>query len=229
MARRYFAGEYEGCAALYRSTGRVVSFLMGTAGGFCVVASVPFLRVWTHGTVDADQWVLWLMLAGMAVAAPAQSSLTLLRFVDVARPLAIAWLSQAVLGVVFAVILIPRYGVAGAAAGFAILEAIAIGLYLPFVVERRFGFAAVPFLISGWGIALGSFAFSYAAGWIGFSIGLPGLQGIFVAGVCWAAIVGVPILYVILPKARRTALLQRLRIPIRVAPAAGPINHLPAD
>jgi O-antigen/teichoic acid export membrane protein len=219
MARQHVSGEVDACRRLYFDTGRIVALLVGVLGGFSVIAYAPFIDLWTHGAVGPDPWLLAAFLGSIFLAAPGQASLMLLKYGNHPRPCAIAWIVQSVGGLALAACLVPGMGVVGAALGLGIAEVLAIGLWLPFVAERVYGFNAVRHLLSGYGTGVVAFAISTGIAALAFSLHLPGLFGIFAAAALWAVVVAPPTAALILPKAKRAALLARLRQRLQPAPS----------
>ena len=223
MARQHVSGEIDACRRLYVDSGRIVALLVGVLGGFSVVAYVPFIKLWTHGAVGPNTWLLAAFLGSIFLAAPGQASLMLLKYGNHPRPCAIAWIIQSVGGLALATCLVPLMGVVGAALGLGIAEVLSIGLWLPFVAERVYGFNAMRHLLSGYGTGIVAFAISTGIAAVAFSLDLPGgLFGIFAEAALWAVIVAPPTAALVLPKAKRAALFARLRQRLQPAPARAP-------
>jgi O-antigen/teichoic acid export membrane protein len=213
MARQLAGADRNACRILYNEVGRIVATLVGLASGLSIPLSAPFLALWTHGTVAGHPVLLLAFLGGIFAAAPGQAALMLLRYTGHPRPLAVAWLVQSAGGLAVAFGLFPLFGAAGVALGFAATEALATGLWLPFVVQHCFGFRVAPHLLRGFAAGALSFAASLAVAVAVFSAGdagHAGLAALLVKTGLWAAIIGPPALLAILTPQQRERLRLRL-------------------
>ncbi len=210
MARNEARGERDRSHRLYHLTGQIVAGLVGLFGGFVLWAATPFLAIWTHGTVPSDPALVLCFLGGLLLTAPGQASLMLLNYTNTAKPLAIAWCSQAAFGLALSAILVPSFGVAAAALGFAATESVAVGLFLPIVVQRCFGFSAWQLLARG--IAVGVLAFGWSAlvAKLAFELNIGGFTGLAAMGALWGVIAAPPVALLILPPRHRKTLLSRI-------------------
>ena len=211
MARHHLQGERQDCYRLYQATGQIVTGLVGLFSGFILWATAPFLAFWTHGTVPSDSIMLICFLGGLFLSAPGQAGLMLLNFANYPRPLAIAWCGQAVIGLALSAALVPSFGVAAAAFGFAVVESVATGLFLPLVVQRRFGYSAIGQLARSFAVGALAFGWSALVASAIFRLGLGGLEGLVLDGLLWAVITIPPFGMVMLPPPQRRRLLSRLR------------------
>jgi O-antigen/teichoic acid export membrane protein len=211
MARHHARAEREACGELYRITGRIVTGLAGMFGGLTLWATAPFLAVWTHHTVESD-WVLILaFLGGIFLAAPGQAGLMLLTYANFPKPVAIAWCTQAGLGLVLAAGLVPIFGVDAAALSLAAAEVLLIGVCLPFVVQRSFGFSAVAHL--GRCFAIGALTFGWSAfvAKLAFGLTLGGFPGVVAMAGLWAVLGAPPCVAIILLATYKKRTLSWLR------------------
>lgn len=211
MARLLARGEREACRRLYAETGRIVASLTGLLAGVSIPASGPFIALWTKGAVSDQLPLLAAFLLGIVGAGPGQASIMLLRYTNRPRPLAMAWLGQSVAGLLLASVLYPLYGVDGAALAFSICQLIALGVFLPLVVQRLHGFSATKHLLASYAAGLLAFALSYLAAITVFAFPVPGFAGLGLKGAAWGAVMAVPALLLILPAARRRTIVNRLR------------------
>jgi O-antigen/teichoic acid export membrane protein len=211
MARQLARGENAACRDLYHNTGQVVACLVGTLAGICIPLSHPFVLLWTRGAVGNEKLLLACFLAGAFAAAPGQAALVLLRYTNRARACAGAWSGHSVGGLALAVMLIPFVGVAGAAAGFAISEFVAVGLYLTVHVQREFGFSAVTHWARSYLAGMSAFVLSYAladAILVDPPVGLP---EVIIRSAIWAAIIAPPVLLFVLRPLQCATALSRIK------------------
>lgn len=210
MARHEARDERDACRRLYGATGAIVTGLVGLFSGFILWAATPFLASWTHGTVPADMPLVLAFLGGLLFAAPGQAGLMLLTYRNHAKPLAVAWGSFALGGMVLAGVLVPQFGVAAAAFSFGLSESIAVGLLVPFVIQRQFGFSAVQHITRSLATGILAFAWSAVIARLVFDLNLTGLKGLFLAGVLWAPLAFPPVILVLLQPRQRRMLFARL-------------------
>ena len=211
MARYRARGQDETCRRLYEATGRIVTTLVGLFAGFTVWAAAPFLGLWTHGTVQSNLALVLCFLAGMFVAAPGQAALMLLNFTNIPRPLALAWCGQAFCGLALSAALVPMFGVTAAAFCFAVAESIAVGLCLPIVVQRHFGFSAARYLLRSFALGTLGFGWSAFVAELAFELGLSGFKGFALTAVLWGGVAIPPFALLVLPPQHRRAILSRIR------------------
>lgn len=211
MARQHARGDGEACRRLYEATGQIVTILVGLLGGFTIWAAAPFLGLWTHGTVQSNTIMVLGFLGGIFLAAPGQAALMLLNYTNVAKPLAVSWCSQAFCGLALSAAFVPVFGITAAVFSFAAAESVTVGICLPLVVQRRFGFSAAQHLVHSF--ALGALAFGWSAfvGKLAFELGLPGLKGLVITAGAWAVVATPPFALYALPPRYRKAMLSRLR------------------
>lgn len=211
MARHNARDERSACHELYRITGQIVTGLAGLFGGFTLWATAPFLALWTHGTVHGDFPLVLAFLGGILLSAPGQAGLMLLTYSNVPKPVALAWCSQAVLGLVLAAAFVPVFGVTAAALGLAIGETLMIGLYLPFAVQRHFGFAAGEHFIRCFTVGGVAFAWSALVAGVAFDLALGGFSGFILMAALWAVLAAPPCVLLVLPPQHKKRLLSRIR------------------
>lgn len=220
MARQHVQNDHDGCRRLYADTGRIVSCIAGVLSGISIPLSVPFIHLWTHGAVSADMVLILCFLAGIAFSSPGRAALMLLRYTNHAR--AIAWANSvySIGGLALAVVLAWPLGGWGVALGFALTETLGVGVYPLLMVERRFHFGAVRYLLNSFLTGAAAFALSYAVAWLLFHHAEIGLFGLALRAAVWAGLVIPPAIILILPReqrARLLAVLSRLLVRHRLA------------
>jgi O-antigen/teichoic acid export membrane protein len=211
MARQCAREDYAACRRLYGQTGRIVACLAGLLGGLSIPASRPFVAFWTHGAVSEHYPLLLCFLGGIFLAAPGQASTMLLRYANVPRPLAVGWLGQSLGGLLLCVVFFPYLGGTGVALGQSVAEFVAIGVWLPWVVQSRFGFRADLHLASSYGIGAIAFAVSLAAGTLAFAGQPLRVADLLLGAVGWGVMTAPVALFLILPPAGRGLLFARAR------------------
>jgi hypothetical protein len=211
MARLCAREDYGACQKLYSHTGRIVACLAGLLAGLSIPASRPFVVFWTHGAVGAHDLLLLCFLGGIFFAAPGQASTMLLRYVNVPRPLALGWLGQSLGGLALGALLFHSLGGAGMALGQSVAEFVAIGAWLPWVVQSRFGFRADRHLASSYAMGTIAFAVSFAAATLAFDGQKLQLTGLLYGALGWGLMTAPAALFLILPPAGRSLLLARAR------------------
>jgi O-antigen/teichoic acid export membrane protein len=220
MARLRAQGDHEACRKLYDETGRIAACLAGLLCGVSLPSADSFVRLWTHGVVSSDMLMIAWFLAGIFLSAPGRASLMLLRYANYAGPIAIANICQAMGGLLLVILLVPRFGGTGAAASFAVTEALAIGLYPALVVRSQFGFSALRHLAVSLSVGAVVFVASYAVAAAVFDGGAHGLVSLFAKGALW----GVAILpfgyFLILSRAQRVFVVGAIRRRLRCWRAA---------
>ena len=209
MARQHVQNDHESCRRLYAGTGRIVSCLGGVLAGVSIPLSVPFVTLWTHGTVDADMKLIVCFLVGILLAGPGRASLMLLRYTNHAH--AVAWSSclYAFAGLLLAIPLARAFGSFGVALAFAITETVAIGLYPPLLVSRLFHFSATQHLLRSYLAGGVAFALSYGVASALFSATQGPVQ-IALRLALWSAIVLPLGALLILPREQHARLRRRL-------------------
>jgi hypothetical protein len=122
-------------------------------------------------------------------------------------------------GLVVAALLLPVWGVTAVACGLALAEGLAIGWFLPFAVERRFGFPALAHLAGCYAVGALALGWSFGVATLSFAVLPDGAVFLPVAGLLWAVVALPPIALVVLPRTRRQDVIRRLRgfLPGRVA------------
>ncbi|HEX7969725.1 MAG TPA: hypothetical protein VF502_15995 [Stellaceae bacterium] len=218
MARHEVRGEREACQQLYQITGKIVTGLAGLFGGFTLWAAGPFLLLWTHGTVVGDWALVLAFLGGILLSAPGQAGLMLLTYANFPRPLAVAWCTQAALGLTLAAAFIPFFGVAAAALSLAVAEILWIGLYVPFVVQRLFRFSAAQQLMRCFAVGVPVFAWSALVAKFAFELSLGGFLGLIATAALWSVLAVPPCVLIVLPPQYKRTLLSRLRRFARARP-----------
>jgi len=210
MARQQRRRDSDACARLYFVTGRIVTGMVGLLSGFVLLAAAPFLNFWTRGTVPSDGPLLLTFLVGLFVAAPGQAALMLLNFMNLPRAVAASWSAQAILGIALSAAFVPFFGIRAAAFSFAGIEAVAVGICLPIVVQRHFGLSALRQVASSISVGIAAFFWSFVIAKSTFAIGIGGLKGLAAAGAIWAAFAVLPFTLVVLSRTSRRTAISRI-------------------
>lgn len=219
MAQQLARGETATCRALYHYTGRVIASLLGVVAGLCVPAGGAFVSIWTRGAVGTNELLIVSFLGGAFFAAPGQAALMVLRYTNRARACAVAWAGHSVGGLILAIALVPFLGVTGAAAAFAISEAVAIGLILPILVQNALGFSALRHWLESYAFGSGAFALSYAVA-TAVLAEPSGFLELAVRSALWGAIMLVPVLMLVLRAPVLTVLRSRMGRLLPILPPA---------
>jgi O-antigen/teichoic acid export membrane protein len=209
MARDQAQGEYERCRDLYYATGQIVTGLAGLFGGFVTWATAPFLRLWTSAVVPDDPYLVACFMACLFLAAPGQGAAMLLTYRGEGKPLAVAWCSLSAAGLFFSVVLVPIFGVLAAALSFGLAEVLSVGVFLPLVVQRRFGFSASYQLIWSFAVGISTFAWSALAAYLIFGFQLKGFNGFVETAVLWALLAAPVFALLVAPDRYRKMLFAR--------------------
>jgi O-antigen/teichoic acid export membrane protein len=218
MARQYVLKEYEGCRRLYADTGRIVACIAGVLSGISLPLATPFIRLWTHGSVTADTALVLCFLIGIYFSAPGRASLMLLRYTN--HPRAIGWANSlySLGGILLAMALAWPLGALGVALGFAAMEALGLGFYPPFAVERRFRFSAMRHLLNSFSAGSLAFLLSFAVAYAlfdGTHLGLSdgthlGLMQIVLRVGVWGMLLGPIVVILALSQTHRVRLFAQL-------------------
>lgn len=206
MARQHAQADHAAWRKLYADSCRIVACFVGILAGVSIPLSGPFVDLWTHHAVASDTTMILWFLAGIFASAPGRVSVMLLRYINQPYPIAISNTIQALGGLALAMVLVPGHGVIGAAAGFAIAEALGVGIYPAIIVQRTLHFGALRQLLRSLAAGIAAFAVSYAVAAMlfhGGSIGFVALGGRL---VLWALIVVPPAAVLVLSRAQRTQL-----------------------
>jgi O-antigen/teichoic acid export membrane protein len=213
MARQAAQKDLGALRSLAMTTGRLISGLVGLLAGGLWVAAEPAIRLWTHGQVPYDPWLIGMLLATVMVITPAQVGYVALHYTNQPLRLAIAFVVQATGGLLLSAALIPGFGALGVALGMGAAEMLAIG---GFVSIAGLGVETVPvaaFLRSTYGSALAAFALGAAvAAPLRYLLSPDGLSVLLLFGLAWLGIAGLPAVYLLLRPDQRSWLASTARI-----------------
>lgn len=208
MARQLVQRETEGLQRLFGQTGRLAGGIFGLFGGALIVAAGPFFAMWTRGSVPFEPWLFAALMVNVYLILPGQAALTLLYYSNRPRAVSVSATSHAVIGLVLAAVLAPRYGATGAALGLALVEGVLMGFWLARVGARSIGVSLAPYLGATYGVAAVSFTLSYAVSAVIAQLLPPhGLFGLAMFGLVWAAAVTGPAFFLIVPRKERRVLI----------------------
>lgn len=130
LARQRSRDDLGQVRAVFRLSTWLLAAAAGLAGGGEMVLGADFFRLWSAGQVAFAPWPAGFLLAAIILAAPVAGALSLLAHWQDPLPQAAGILLQTIGGLVSCWLLIPAFGVAGAAFGLAAAEVAAAGLLL---------------------------------------------------------------------------------------------------
>lgn len=208
MARQAAIGDQSGQQRVLFAAGRMVSGSAGLLGGFTLVAANPFLRLWTHGKVNFDPWLVGTFVAAIILIAPAQ--VAAIRYLYNNKPTALvgAQIANAVAAVALCVALIGRFGATGAAVATSLGEFLSVGLILPYVTTKELSASPIQYFACSYVAALISFVLSYAVAQVGITaLTVSGPIGLGELAVAWVFAITLPSFFVLLDARERAWLL----------------------
>jgi O-antigen/teichoic acid export membrane protein len=147
MSRQHATADERGRTQLYLETGKAICGAVGLVSGTCFVFAEPFIRLWTHGRVPFDPWLILAFLAAIFIASPAQGGAAGLRQISKPAPLAVAALLQVIVSLALCPIVIPFWGATGAAVAVGLSEAAFLGIYVSVHAGREFQVSTGIFLL----------------------------------------------------------------------------------
>jgi O-antigen/teichoic acid export membrane protein len=119
----------------------IIGIIGGMLTGLVIVAGLPVAALWLHGRVTPEPSLIVALALPVAIGASAQAYQLVLVFSNRPRLIAYSAIVYAVLGLLLALTLAPRFGATGVAAGLGIGEVIAMVIYLPSRTLRMLGIA----------------------------------------------------------------------------------------
>lgn len=186
--------------------------LLAAVSAACFVALVLFgnalVRTWSGGTIVVDPAVAAWLGSGIVVSAIALPLAKYLGFTNRARPAALAWMVQLVGGLAAIALLMPKFGVTGAAAAMAIGEGLGMGLVLPLLARHELGSALITYYRICVASALLAGAWTALIGLLLHQV-FPDAGEAVALGVLWIFFGFVPILVAAMPAALRQRFLFR--------------------
>ena len=145
MARQQALGDYGKLRKLFTAGGRLTAGLAGVMGGVTFILAEPFLRIWTHGAVAYDPWLLSAFLVTVILLAPAQVAMVLYFYNNRPLILVVGHGGYAIGTVVFCGLLIKDFSAVGAAAGTGLAEFVFIGLLVSATAAREIAIRPGPY------------------------------------------------------------------------------------
>lgn len=189
---------------LYLNSGRFICGTIGLLAGMLLVIGAPFVKVWTHGQVAFDEVLVALFLAATCCAGPAQSAVSVMTYTNRPRPVALAQLCSAAAGLALCALLVPRFGIRGAAVALWLPETIAIGICLPYAARKEIGLPFGRFLAQSYAIGGLALAVSYGlADRLSALVDPATILGLAGLGSAWSAIIAALLALVFLGTSRR--------------------------
>jgi O-antigen/teichoic acid export membrane protein len=211
MARQYAVRDFDKLRTLFVSAGQMVGGIGGLMGGFTIVAAAPFIRIWTHGAVAYDPWVVTAFVVTIVLTSPAQVALLFYQYNNKPGLMVAVLGSYAVAAVVFCLALIRGFSATGAAVGIGLAECLTTGWLMPVVAGREIGLSAWRYLLRSLSVAAAAFAVSFA---IAFELArllkTESLIDLIVLGAIWTALVAAPAFYLLLTVRERTWIVERI-------------------
>jgi O-antigen/teichoic acid export membrane protein len=210
LTRQHAAGEIAKARRLFFSAGRLLSATAGVLAGFALVAAAPFIRVWTHGEVAYDPWLVAAFVAPIIFMAPAFTAQMLYQYNN--KPLILVFTQGGftVGTVALCILLIGGFSAAGAAAATGLAECLSIGLLVPYAASREIALPILPYLCRCHVAGGAALATSAAVAWtLQHWLQAEGLLGLVALGLLWSALMAGPAFFLLLgAEERHWALLE---------------------
>lgn len=204
IARQQALDDTGKLGRLFKAGGRLTSGMAGLLSGFTLVVADAFIRIWTHGAVVFDPWLVGAFLVTIICAAPAQVALTMFLYNNKPGILVFAQGGYAIGTVVFCALLIKGFSAAGAAAGTGLAECVSIGLLVPFAATRQIRLNLGLYLGQCYLVAAMAFSASWGVAWaLNQLIQAQSLIFLMVLGGAWAIVVALPSYFLLLSSAER--------------------------
>jgi O-antigen/teichoic acid export membrane protein len=204
MTRQAALDHHARLQRLFAGAGRMIAGMAGLLGGLTLVIAPAFLRLWTHGEVAFDPWLVGAFVATVMAMAPAQVALMLYQYNNKPGVLVVAQGGYAAGTLILCLLLINGFSAAGAAAGTGLAEFLSIGLLLPIAAAREIAAPLLAYYARSYGAALAAFMLGYAVGQ-GFDAWLnaQSLLGLAMLAALWSAVVAVPAFFILLDPPER--------------------------
>ena len=219
LATVIHAGSQGEVAGRLVAFGRFLSAIAGSMAVAVLAFGAPFVSLWTGGRTHFDIVVACWLLLGMLVSIITAPLASVALLSNRAKPVAIAYMAQLTIGLGAMVVLIPQYGISGAAAGLAAGDALGFGVLLPILVAPVLSLDYRRYLA---GCLIGMATSAAIAGLAAWAVAqvLPINSAISlgVAGFIWTMIGFVPALLVTLPPSRRAQIANSVRHFYRKSP-----------
>jgi O-antigen/teichoic acid export membrane protein len=202
-------GDRTRLSHVYDRAGRALAIVVGVLSGFTLVAAALVMTLWTRGKVVYDPTLMVLLVGTTAICAPSQVAYTLLWYGGYPGRLNKALTFSTALATGLAILLAPRFGAQGVAAGLGVGEIVGIGVYLSLLADQLVGRKIGSDLLRNFATTLLSFVGSTAAAYFFYrSIEPHGWLGLIEFGFAWAIPAMAGIYWILLnrsQKARVTA------------------------
>ncbi|HKW55353.1 MAG TPA: hypothetical protein VJO12_16805 [Stellaceae bacterium] len=180
-------GDQPGLSRVYASASRALALVVGVLSGFTMIAAPLVMALWTRGKIGYDAELMLVLLGTSAVCAPAQVAYTFLWYAGYPGRLNKALLFSTGLAMGLAILLAPKFGAVGLAAGLGAGEIVGIALYLSLLVDRLLGHHGGAVLWRNLWTAFLSFLSSAALGYLLDLVLKPqGWFGLIELGSLWA-------------------------------------------
>jgi O-antigen/teichoic acid export membrane protein len=212
IGRKHALEDFAGVRRLLTGAGRLAAGTAGLLGGIGLVLAEPFIRIWTHGQVPYDPWLVNALIVTIILTAPAQAAFMIFLFTNKPAVLPLANGGYAIGTLVFCALLIGNFSALGAAIGTGLAECLSMGLLLPYVACRE---VSLPFLPSlrHWGaIALLGSGVSYGAA-IAIARFLPvaNFSSLIEFAVLWTIVIAIPAFFLVADRTLRDWILRQAR------------------
>lgn len=223
LATVIHAGSPADVAARLAVFGRFLSAIAASIVVAVLAFGAPFVGLWTGSAKHFDPVVVGWLLPGMLVSIIAAPLASVALLSNRPKPVALAYLVQLAVGLGAMVVLIPRYGIGGAAAGLAAGDMLAFGVVMPLMITPVLGIDYRRYLAGCLtGMMLSATIAGVAAWAVTRFFALGSVLSLGTAGVLWAAIGFAPAVFAALPRERRRQVVDLVRtLPARVSAARG--------
>lgn len=204
LTRQEAVGQSDRLRRLLMGIGRIMTGMAGVLGGFTLVAGATFIRIWTHGEVLFDPWIIGAFVATILLIAPAQPPLMMFHYNNRPGLVVFSHAAFATATVILCLLLIGRFAAFGATLGTGLAECAAVGFFVPYVAFRRIDAPLAPYFARCY--MSGALAFSVSFGVArGVATVLPAddLIGLVRLGLVWVLVVAVPAFLILLDREER--------------------------
>lgn len=189
--------------------GTFLSGLTGTIIGGSIIFGPPFTTIWSGNPSLFDPWVFFWLLIPSVVISPALPLKNLLMLGNLPRPVGITSFTQVIIGLILCYGLAHYYGVVGAAAGLAIGEAFALGIFLPYVGYHHIGKGYVHYFLTCVVVFIPTSLWSGFVAWLTLSIiGADSIPNFLGSCILWSLLGATPALALAIPLDRRKHIIQ---------------------
>lgn len=129
-------GDRQSLSRIYANASSALAIIVGVLSGFIMVAAPLVMTLWTRGKVEYDPVLMLLFVGTTAICAPAQVAYTFLWYGGHPGRLSKALFFSTSLSIGLAILLAPRFGARGVAAGLGAGEIVGVAVYLSLVVDQ---------------------------------------------------------------------------------------------